>query len=61
MSHRILTLMRMGENKEPILDTNNNNHDDKIPDANKLREKIIGVKETLERQGIEWNLHTLQN
>jgi hypothetical protein len=54
--------MRMGENKEPILDTNNNNnHDDKIPDANKLREKIIGVKETLERQGIEWNLHTLQN
>ncbi|HKG88638.1 MAG TPA: hypothetical protein VKA95_09955 [Nitrososphaeraceae archaeon] len=43
------------------MDTNNNNHDDKIPDANKLREKIIGVKETLERQGIEWNLHTLQN
>jgi DNA polymerase I-like protein with 3'-5' exonuclease and polymerase domains len=46
---------------EPILDTNNS-HDDKIRKANKLIEKkIIGVKETLERQGIEWNLHTLQN
>src|SRR5829696_6753737 len=39
--------------QEPIFDTNN----DKIhEEVEKLRDNIIGVKETLERQGIEWNL-----
>jgi hypothetical protein len=39
--------------QEPIFDTNN----DKISEEKKIRDNIIeGVKEALERQGIEWNL-----
>jgi hypothetical protein len=45
--------------QEPIFDTNN----DKIhEEVEKLRDNIIeGVKETLERQGIEWNLPSSLN
>ena len=44
--------------QEPIFDTNN----DKIhEEVKKIRDNIIGVKETLERQGIEWNLPSSLN
>src|SRR5215216_589690 len=45
--------------QEPIFDTNN----DKIHEGvKKIRDNIIeGVKETLERQGIEWNLPSSLN
>ncbi len=49
------------DQKEPIFDTNNS-HDDKIREANKLREKIIeGVKKRLEELEIKWNPHPLLN
>jgi hypothetical protein len=44
--------------QEPIFDTNN----DKISEEKKIRDNIIeGVKEALERQGIEWNLPSSVN
>jgi hypothetical protein len=44
--------------QEPIFDTNN----DKIHEEKKIRDNIIeGVKEALERQGIEWNLPSSVN
>jgi hypothetical protein len=44
--------------QEPIFDTNN----DKIREEKKIRDNIIeGVKEALERQGIEWNLPSSVN
>ncbi len=44
--------------QEPISDTNNDDNNDKIhEEVKKIRDNIIeGVKETLERHGIEWNL-----
>jgi hypothetical protein len=49
--------------QEPIFDTNNDNNNDKIhEEVKKIRDNIIeGVKETLERQGIEWNLPSSLN
>jgi hypothetical protein len=43
--------------QEPIFDTNNDDNNDKIhEEVKKIRDNIIeGVKEALERQGIEWN------
>jgi hypothetical protein len=53
MSHRILTDSNDENGREQGIHFGHkyNNHDDKIPEANNLREKIIiiGVKETLER------------
>jgi hypothetical protein len=48
----------MNELQEPIFDINNDDNNDEIhEEVKKLRDKIIeGVKETLERQGIEWNV-----
>ena len=49
--------------QEPIFDTNNDDNNDKIhEEVKKIRDNIIeGVKETLERQGIEWNLPSSLN
>jgi hypothetical protein len=49
--------------QEPIFDTNNDDNNDKIhEEVKKIRDNIIeGVKEALERQGIEWNLPSSLN